>query len=76
MFNAMEFGNVPGWKGFDFALMRSETGKPVLVSNDVIRLYMSYVAAQRHQNEETLSFGDWIVAGDAQDSAGVPVVAC
>lgn len=51
-----------GWKTFDFTLMRGAGGSPILVSDEIIRDYLSYVTTCRKSRSRTMSFSDWITA--------------
>jgi hypothetical protein len=53
-----------GWRTFDYTLLRGADGKPVLVSDEIIRDYVRYVTTCRRANADTLSFADWITAAD------------
>lgn len=50
-----------GWKSYDFTLVRSDDGQPLLVSDDIVRAYMGYVNECRAKNQKQLSFGDWMM---------------
>jgi hypothetical protein len=65
---------VTGWKSYDFTLMRDADDATILVSDEIIRDYMSYVASCRRTNERSLSFADWICMSPPRATGGVQSV--
>ncbi|MCB9519527.1 MAG: hypothetical protein H6698_02825 [Myxococcales bacterium] len=57
--------DVAGWRTFDFTLMRDSADATIMVSDEIIRDYMSYIATCRQSNQRSLSFADWITATPA-----------
>ncbi len=51
-----------GWTRFDFTLMTSATNERVLVSDDIVRDYLAYLATCRQSHMRPMNFATWLVA--------------
>ena len=60
-----------GFTSFNYQLMRDSRGRPVLMSQDVVQLYLAYVAIARQRKEEPQSFSDWVSSADVLPAGSV-----
>lgn len=58
-----------GLKSFDFQLVSDETGTPMLLSDEVIALYLAYRAKCHLERAEARNFEGWL---NSTDEAGLP----
>lgn len=50
----------PGWTTFDYTLMQSSEGFAVLVSDEIVRDYMSYMTTCRRAKQHAMDFSSWL----------------
>lgn len=58
-----------GFRSFGYQLVADDEGRPLLLSNDIVALYLGYCAQCKLQYEEPVSFGMWLGADQASDAA-------
>lgn len=67
-----------GFRSYSFQLVAEEDGTQLLFSNDVVRLYLSHVAACKAAGDEPPAFGEWLDGDDDHsklfDTPGVTVM--
>ena len=49
-----------GLKSFAFQLVADEQGSPMILSNEVIELYLGYCVERRKERADILNFSSWL----------------
>ena len=49
-----------GLKEIRYSVMQDEHGRSILISNEIVKAYLSYLATCRAKQLDELSFGEWM----------------
>lgn len=61
-----------GFRSFSYQLVADSHGRPLLLSNEIVAMYLGYCAVCKLQSENPVSFATWLGADHASDEAPPP----